>query len=264
MRSRGAMTFPRHSLSALLTLALVVVGCDSGGTSEAKPKAAAKGKAAAAAKAEPGQTDPAAPKADPAPADGGGTPAAVEEDEPDDTALPPSDDGDVPDEPEDVAADEPEAAADDAAADEPEEAADDAAEDEPEEAAADGGAGAVASGSEVNGIALDGEAELLRLVLAHDVVDRQPVDPSTTFPAGQRVNLFVEARNETGEEQLVRVTWETVKNGRRSPPTNVRIASRKLHRTRAYRTIKRPGEYKAIVLGEGDEELAVIPFTVTE
>ena len=61
------------------------------------------------------------------------------------------------------------------------------------------------------------------------------------------------------------MTWERVSNGRRSAPTTVRVPTRrKVHRTRAYKTVKRAGEWKAIVLGEGDEELAVMPFTVEE
>ncbi|MCH9688088.1 MAG: hypothetical protein K0V04_42045 [Deltaproteobacteria bacterium] len=119
-----------------------------------------------------------------------------------------------------------------------------------------------ATGSEVNGIAIGTDVELKRLVLAHDVVKRQPVDPSTTFPEGQKVSLFVEAVNTSGEEVSVRVTWENTATGRRTAPTTVRIPDRKLHRTRAYRTMRKAGSYRCIVLGDGDQELASLAFTV--
>ncbi|MCA9711845.1 MAG: hypothetical protein KDK70_38770, partial [Myxococcales bacterium] len=90
-----------------------------------------------------------------------------------------------------------------------------------------------------------------------------PVDPSTTFPEGQKVNIFIESRNEGEEPLAVRVTWETVSSGRRTPPTGVAIGTRKLHRTRAYRTMRKAGSYKVIVLAaDDDRELAVLPFTI--
>lgn len=248
------MTRHGHRLLGVLGLFLLVA-CDDGGskteakkaaappakTSTSKPNAKADAKDAASpeapkvAAATP--TPPAAPTPEVAPptdpppaADGGEAPPA----EPvDDTAAP-----------EELVPEEPVA-------------------DEGGETEGDEGAAKVATEAEVNGVTLDDDAELLRLVLAHDVENRQPVDPATSFPAGHKVNLFVEARNESGAEQSVRVTWETVGSGRRSPPTTVRIPTRKLHRTRAYRTVKRPGEYRCIVLGEDDSELAVIPFTIT-
>lgn len=262
------MTRNGHRLLGLLGLVLVVA-CDDGGASktEAKKSAAPPAKTAKADAAENDATKvEAGSDANPdaktvaaaAPAEG--TPEA-------DAPADPSAAGETP------PTEEP-AAADDGAGDEPAEAdadpeanaADDPSvegSDDPE-ADAEADEPAVASSAEVNGISLGSDAELLRLVLAHDVVDRQPVDPAVSFPAGHKVNLFVEARNESGAEQVVRVTWETVSNGRRSPATSVRIPTRKLHRTRAYRTVKRPGEYRCIVLGEGDAELAVIPFTISE
>ena len=112
-------------------------------------------------------------------------------------------------------------------------------------------------------VSLGPDAEIQRLVLAHDVENRQPVDPATTFPAGQRVNLFIESRNEGEEPITVRVTWENTETGKRTPPTNVVIGTRKLHRTRAYRTMRRAGSFKAIVLAADDDtELAAMPFTV--
>ncbi len=124
------------------------------------------------------------------------------------------------------------------------------------------GVAATAGSAEVGGIALGEGAELQRLVLAHDVVKRQPVDPATSFPTGQKVSLFIEARNQSGGEKSVKVTWENTKTGRRSGPTTVRIPERKVHRTRAYRTMKKPGDYRCIVLGEGGTELASLSFTV--
>ncbi len=119
----------------------------------------------------------------------------------------------------------------------------------------------VASGA-ATPIALGPNAELLKLVLAHDVVNRQPVDPATTFASGTKVNLFIEARNESEAEQKIWVTWENVASGRRSPPVPVAIPVRKLNRTRAYRTLKLKGAHRCIVLGEGERELAALPFTI--
>jgi len=120
-----------------------------------------------------------------------------------------------------------------------------------------------ATGSELDEeIPVGPEAELLRLVLAHDVVGRQPVDPAVSFPNGQKVSLFIEARNEGEQAQEVRVTWEDVATGRRSPPVRVAIPQTSLHRTRAYRTLSRPGDYLAVVMDTEDQELAVMPFTI--
>jgi len=225
----------------------MVVGCDDGGTASAKPKAGANNQAAAKGSTPKSATPKPAAEAKtevapPAPAEVPSTEEAVE-------PAPPADIVDP------VPTEVP--AADELAAEDPE--VDEPVADEP---AADEGGAAVASSAEVGGISLGPDAELLRLVLAHDVVSRQPVDPATSFPAGQKVNLFVEARNQSGEEIVLRVAWEKVSNGRRSPPTNVRLANRKLHRTRAYKTIKKPGDYRCIVLGEGGEELAALPFTI--
>jgi hypothetical protein len=121
---------------------------------------------------------------------------------------------------------------------------------------------AVAAGDGSTPIALGPDAEILRLVLAKDVVDRKPVDPGTSFPSGTKVNLFIESRNEGETDLSLRVTWENVATGKRSPAVGVKIPVRKLNRTRAYRTLKIKGAHRCIVLGEGDKELAALPFTI--
>lgn len=241
-----------HRLVALVGL-FALAACDGG---SAPPKDAAPPKTAAAPKAEPTKAAPAPDvtastpdaKVEPAPAPDLNAEPTPPEPAPT-TAVDPAADVADPSQPADPAAD-PVA---DPAADPATDVADpDEPTDEPAAAAGDGSAP----------IALGPDAELLQLVLAHDVVDRKPVDPATTFPPGHKVNLFIEARNESEEEIRVRVTWETVSTGRRTPPVGVVIPTRKLHRTRAYRTMKKAGEYRCIVLGEDDSELAVLPFTI--
>ncbi|MCX4243492.1 hypothetical protein [Paraliomyxa miuraensis] len=251
------MTQPHRAagLFGLLTLVLLV-GCDSG---SAPPKsAAAKTDAIDAKKVEPAKTETKVEAKAPTPVPEPAPTTAVEpvptppEPVPPAVVVDPAAVGDPP--PVEPAAADAGAAVDDVAAD----AADDGADssDAPEPPSA------VAAGDGSSPISLGPDAELLRLVLAHDVVNRQPVDPATTFPAGQKVSLFIEARNETGEDIGIQVTWEDVKSGRRSPPVGVVISPRKLHRTRSYRTMKKPGEYRCIVLGDDDRELAVLPFTI--
>jgi outer membrane biosynthesis protein TonB len=111
-------------------------------------------------------------------------------------------------------------------------------------------------------ISLGTDAEILKLVLAKDVVNRQPVDPGTSFPSGTKVNLFIESRNESEADIQLSVTWENVASGRRSPPVGVKIPVRKLNRTRAYRTLKLQGEHRAILIDESGKEIAALPFTI--
>ncbi|MEM7154229.1 MAG: hypothetical protein AAF799_15395 [Myxococcota bacterium] len=244
---------------------LLIVGCDDGGS---KASGAPKTAAASAKKADGKDKAPAGKAAMPKPAEvktadaKADTPAATPTPTPAE-APPPAAEPAVEPAADSAGEPEPDPAADPTALVEP--AGDeDSGGPEDDPAAADDGA-ATADGAELNDIDAGNSTTLLRVVLAHDMENRQPVDPAVSFPLGQKVNLFIEARNEGTEEHSVRVTWEKVSNGRRSAPTTVRVPTRrKLHRTRAYRTIKRAGEYKAIVLGAGDEELAVLPFTVRE
>ena len=111
-------------------------------------------------------------------------------------------------------------------------------------------------------ISLGPNAEILELVLARDVVDRQPVDPGTSFPSGTKVNVFVESRNESEADIQLSVTWENVASGRRSPPVGLKIPVRKLNRTRAYRTLKIKGDHRCILLDDTGKEIAVLPFTI--
>lgn len=111
-------------------------------------------------------------------------------------------------------------------------------------------------------ISLGADAEILKLVLAKDVVNRQPVDPGTSFPSGTKVNLFIESRNESEADIQLSITWENVASGRRSPPVGVKIPVRKLNRTRAYRTLKIKGEHRAILIDDTGKEIAVLPFTI--
>jgi len=257
------MTSRSHRLSGLLAL-LMLVACDSAGKDASpKPAKAAASKSAGAKGAKKAAPTKAAPtkaaptKADPVPVEAKAMPteppptevAKVEPPvEPTPAEPTPAEATPVPTEVAPAEVDTP--------PDEP-------VAEPPADLPPPAGSTATATGAELTTpIALGPNAEILRLVLAHDVVKRQPVDPSTTFPEGQKVSLFVEARNEGEEPLAVRVTWENVATGRRSPPTNVAIGVRKLHRTRAFRTMRKAGSYKAIVLGEGDVELAVLPFTV--
>lgn len=111
-------------------------------------------------------------------------------------------------------------------------------------------------------LTLGTHAEILRFALAHDIDKRLPVDEADSFPSGQRVNLFIEARNQSGTDLHISVSWENTATGRRSPATEVRIGKGKVYRTRAYRTMPKAGSYRAIVVGPEGQELAVLPFTI--
>lgn len=108
--------------------------------------------------------------------------------------------------------------------------------------------------------------EFLEMVLASDVVDHKPVGVGTSFPAGTRVSLFMHVRNESGAEQSLRVAWRTESTGKRSASTRVRLVkSRKGHKTRAFRTMRRAGSYTAVVMkADEDVEIAALAFTITE
>ena len=278
---------PRFArFSGLLALCLVVA-CDSG--ADAKPKSSkapaskaasakaggkktpAKAKTREVAKATPTSTDPAGasavrPSGEPTstPSDGAATPSdpATPTAEAEPTAIDPA----TPTAEADPAAADPATPTAEAEPTAIDPAADPAADPDAESTTpteAEPGSPVTATGAELTTpIPLGPDAELLRLVLAHGMENRQPVDPATTFAEGTRVNLFIESRNEGEEPLSVRVTWENVKTGRRSPPTGVVIGKRKLHRTRAYRTMRKAGSFKAIVLDADDQELAVLPFTI--
>ncbi len=223
-----------HRLSGLLALT-ILVACDS---SSAAPKGAPPAKAEVGNKAAPASAEPA--KAEPANAEpanvepANAEPANAEPSDPVDEVADPSPSDPV--EPSDPA--------------EPSDLV------EPTEPAGP------TPGEAFSPVSIGSNAKLLKLVLAHDVVKRQPVDPATTFASGTKVNLFIEASNESDADIRLSVTWENVKSGRRSPPVPVTIPVRDLHRTRAYRTLKLVGEQRVIVLGEDGEELAVLPFTI--
>jgi outer membrane biosynthesis protein TonB len=232
-----------HRLSGLLAL-VVLVACDDGAATSKTPaktaaskKAEPVKKAVEPAKVEPAKVEPA--KIEPAKVE----PAKVEPVEPalEPTPAEPAEPTEPAVEPTDVAAVEP---------------AEPAPPVEPAQPAT------VAAGDGSTPIALATDAEILKLVLAKDVVDRKPVDPGTTFPSGTKVNLFIESRNEGEADIQLMVTWENVASGRRSPPVGVKIPVRKLNRTRAYRTIKIKGAHRAILIDESGKEIAALPFTI--
>jgi hypothetical protein len=228
MRRSAIMKITPTRLAGVLALVLVVA-CDGGGAPE--------GKTAAPAKTEPAKTEPTA-VLEPAPTE----PAKVEPTpaEPSPSVVVPT-----PSEPSRVA--EPTIPSDVVA--EPDEP------DEPDEPA-------VAAHEGTTPISLGPNAELLALVLARDVVNRQPVDPGTSFPSGTKVNLFIESRNESEADIPLTITWENVASGRRTPPVPVTIPVRKLNRSRAYRTLKLSGAHRCILIDESGNEIAVLPFTI--
>lgn len=258
---------PRSTRLCGLLALLLVAACDGGSDAKPKPKSS-KAAASKAAPAKAGRKPtPAKTKAAPEVAKATPTPPSTVKADP---VMPPADpaktqivDPATPTDPTTPTAADPTTPSAEAEPTTPSAEADPSATPTPDDPAAEGGSPPTATGAELSTpIPLGPDAELLRLVLAHGMEKRQPVDPATTFPEGQRVNLFIESRNEGEEPLSVRVTWENVKTGRRSPPTNVVIGTRKLHRTRAFRTMRKAGSFKAIVLGPDDQELAVLPFTV--
>ena len=110
--------------------------------------------------------------------------------------------------------------------------------------------------------AIGDEVGVRRFTLTHDVVKRLPVDEADRFPTGQKVNLFIEAYNQSGTESEISVSWEHTATGRRSPATRVRIGKGKVYRTRAYRTMRAAGSYRAIVEGPRGDELVALPFEI--
>src|SRR5690606_35550047 len=112
---------------------------------------------------------------------------------------------------------------------------------------------------------LSDDIEIVRALLAAGIEDHEPAGEASSFPAGTKVSLYFEFRNESDSEAGVRVAWRDEANGRMSPATMVRIARSKSHRTRAYRTMKNPGRYTAVVMySDSDAVLVELPVTITE
>ena len=103
-----------------------------------------------------------------------------------------------------------------------------------------------------------------RMVLAEEIEKRLPVGEGDRFSEGQRVQLFIEASNRSETETTISVAWENTADGRRSPATTVRIGRGKVYRTRAYRTMRRAGSYRALVMDVEGEQIAAFPFTIEE
>ena len=111
-----------------------------------------------------------------------------------------------------------------------------------------------------------GEVNVVRFVLAKDVVDREPVEETDIFTTEtEKIFAFVHVDNASGEPYAFRVHWEPA-SGPASPygvKLNVRTAPR--FRTWAWTKIKRdPGRYRAVLRTLDGEEIASREFDIED
>ena len=126
--------------------------------------------------------------------------------------------------------------------------------------------GEVAAPAEPIEPAIDRDARLgvKRLIIARGVSGREPVDPTTTFTAGDsdRIYAFVEVTNADRTRSEVFVSF--VKEGETERGRiSLNVGASPRWRTWAYtRLASSPGNYEAIVRDARGEEIARAPFTV--
>jgi len=112
--------------------------------------------------------------------------------------------------------------------------------------------------------ALPAELRVKRLVIAHGVEDREPVDPTESFSLQhtKRIYAFVEVRNVDQVESAIYVTFEPEKGPSRGH-VRLRVGQSPRWRTWAYtRAVQKEGSWWAVVRDGQGKELARKPFEI--
>jgi hypothetical protein len=117
-------------------------------------------------------------------------------------------------------------------------------------------------------VAPGGLVAIRRFVLCKGVQDREPVEPTTTFPRERdgRVWVYLEAANDSGREQHVSVVFGSAdRPGAAAPPVDLAVAPGPRYRTWAWATTWRlPGRYEVVVRDAAGTVLARAAFDVVE
>lgn len=111
---------------------------------------------------------------------------------------------------------------------------------------------------------VDGAISVRRLVVAHDIADREPVVGTTPITTTQdRVYAFVEARNAGADGRAVRIYFDGP-GGRRVGNVTLEVpGAQRRFRTWGYtRYIDTPGTWRALVVAEDGTVLASQEFEV--
>lgn len=137
---------------------------------------------------------------------------------------------------------------------------------EPAAAATNHDANASTAIADAIDVVVDETLTLRRMVLARDVIDREPVGligDDERFAVGDRANVFVEFANAGSEGRELTVKWSGL-DGRFSPePTTVSIPVGKRYRSRAYtRPLRREGSYQVSILGPDGGVVHSLAFDV--
>jgi hypothetical protein len=113
-------------------------------------------------------------------------------------------------------------------------------------------------------IVKDADLYVKRIVIAHDVNDREPVDPASTFSKSEdRIYAFVEVGNRDALDSEIYVSFVR-DGGSDNEGVRLRVGAAPRWRTWAYTAIaKTPGRWHAVVKNADGDELARAPFDVT-
>lgn len=113
-----------------------------------------------------------------------------------------------------------------------------------------------------------GAVTLNRFVICRDVRDREPVDPTSTFPRDRdgQVWVYLDAANAGGQPQTVTVHFESVdRPGSAPPPVSLEIGPGPRYRTWARASTWRPaGTYRVVVRDAAGTPLARGSFQILE
>ena len=111
---------------------------------------------------------------------------------------------------------------------------------------------------------VDGGLSVRRLVVAHDIADREPVGVGAPITTAQdRVYAFVEVRNASNDGRAVRIQFDGP-GGRRVGNVTLEVpGAQRRFRTWGYtRYIETPGTWRATVIAEDGTVLASQEFEV--
>jgi hypothetical protein len=134
----------------------------------------------------------------------------------------------------------------------------------PPPAAPTGAPSTTLAANPANAKAPAGTLVVKRLVLAHGVKDREPVDAGASFKgAGHKVYAFVEVENHGREESEVLVEFQPPGGGAPHADITLAVGAAPRWRTWAYtRSATTPGTWTATVKGRRGEVLARTTFEV--